>query len=205
MTSPVAPLALPRSNVRTIVGGGITLGLAAVVGVVTFAWLSRTLAGRAEVMGQTLVVLGGGAVAAYLPSYWVRPREIDGIGWSCLLAVVGFVVFTIVDTVILRPLDLYHWTWDAIGGGSGWWYLPIWLMGTALLAWLGGVVHSLRARREHEPALLPLAGQTIGIALGLFVLLAATGLTPFHAGAAALAFTLALGIHIPVAMALARR
>ena len=205
MSSPAAPLPLPRTDVRTIVGGGIKLGVITLAGVVTFALLSRAVSGTTEVLLQTVIVWAGGAVATYLPAFWVRPREIDGIGWSALLAVVGFVVFTVVDTIVLRPLNLYPWTWDAIGGGSGWWYLPIWMMGAAVLAWLGGVVHSVRARLGVEPAIVPLAGQTVAIAAGVFVLLGVTGLAPSHAGSAALAYILALVLHIPAAAAFARR
>src|SRR5256885_5665811 len=53
---------------------------------------------------------------------------------------VGTVVFSAIDIVLLRPFKAYPWTWDAIGGGSTWWYLPIWWMLGTFLAWMGGIV-----------------------------------------------------------------
>src|SRR3990172_1794464 len=147
MTSLAAPAVTSRTDVRTIVGGGIKLGIATAIGVVAFASLSRTLAGRAEVVVQSLLILAGGTVFSYAPSYWVRPRGVDAIAWAALMGLLGSVAFTIVDTVVLRPVDLYHWTWDAIGGGSGFWYVPVWWMGSCFLAWLGAWVHSLGAGR----------------------------------------------------------
>ncbi len=188
---------------RLLVSGGIKVGLVTVAGVALFALLSRVLSGSAEVLVQTLIVFAGGSLAAYLPAILIRPRDIDGIGWTCLLAVIGFAAFTVIDTIVLRPLNLYHWTWDAVGGGSGWWYLPVWFMASAFLAWLGGLVHSVRARKEGDLPLARLAGQTVAIAALLFVLLGVT--VRFHGAVAALAFALALVVQVPLAVALSRR
>jgi hypothetical protein len=205
MTSTTVSAHVHRADPRTLITGGIKLGLLTVAGVVVFALLSRAMSGTLEVIVQSVIILAGGVLAAYLPALWVQPREIDGIGWSCLLAVIGAVTFAFVDTVLLRPLDLYHWTWDAVGGGSGWWYLPVWFMGAAFLAWLGALVYTVRARRDPAPALAGLAGQTVAVAVVVFALLAVTGIAPFHAATAALAAGLAMVIQVPVAAALGRR
>lgn len=197
MTSMAHPAAAPRSDVRTIVGGGVKLGIATVIGVVVFALLSRALAGRAEAVVQTVLVLAGGAVFAYAPAYWVRPRGVDAIAYASLLGLLGSVVFTVVDTAVLRPVHLYHWTWDAIGGGSGFWYVPVWWMGSCFLAWLGAWVHSIRAERGGTAVSAAL--QTLGIALVLLAVAVGTGLAPFHAAVAALAFSVGLVLHVPLA------
>jgi len=203
MTSLAAPAVTSQTDVRTIVGGGIKLGIATAIGVVAFALLSRTLAGRAEVVVQSLLILAGGTVFSYAPSYWVRPRGVDAIAWAALMGLLGSVAFTIVDTVVLRPVDLYHWTWDAIGGGSGFWYVPVWWMGSCFLAWLGAWVHSLAAARGRNVA--SAAMQTAGLAVLLFVALTVSGLAPFHGAVAALAYALALVVHVPVAAVLRAR
>ncbi len=200
MTSVAQRHAEERSDVRTIVGGGIKLGIATVIGVVVFALLSRALSGRPEVIVQSLLILLGGGVFAYAPAYWVRPRNVDGIAWASLVGLLGSLVFTVVDTAILRPVHLYHWTWDAIGGGSGFWYVPVWWMGSCFLAWLGGWVYSIVAPRGGS--VISAALQTIGLSVLLFGIIVATGLAPFHGAVSALAFTLALILHIPLAAAL---
>jgi len=48
---------------------------------------------------------------------------------------------------VLRQLHAFPWTWDDIGGGSNWWYLPIWWMLGTFLAWMGGLHTATRAAR----------------------------------------------------------
>jgi hypothetical protein len=203
MTSVAQPKPEERSDVRTIVGGGIMLGLATVIGVVAFALLSRALSGRPEVIVQSVLILLGGAVFAYAPAHRVRPRDVDGIAWASLVGLLGSLAFTVVDTAILRPVHLYHWTWDAIGGGSGFWYVPVWWMGSCFLAWLGAWVYRLVA--PGGGTALGAARQTLGLsALGI-VIMVATGLAPFRPAVSALAFTLTLILHVPLAAALRAR
>jgi hypothetical protein len=203
MTSMVEPAAGPRSDVRTIVGGGVKLGIATVIGVVVFALLSRALAGGVETVVQSVLVLAGGAVFAYAPAYWVRPRGVDAIAYAALVGLLGSVVFTVVDTAVLRPVHLYHWTWDAIGGGSGFWYIPVWWMGSCFLAWLGAWVYSIRAARDASAVSAAL--RTLGIGVLLLVVAVAVRLAPFHAAVAALAFTVGLVLHVPLAAVLRNR
>ena len=134
MTSAVESIT-DRADVRTIVGGGAILGALTAVGVAVFALSSRPLAGTAEVAVQSALILVGAGVFCFLPAHWVRPTSVDGIAWAALLGLMGALFFTVADSVLLRPLGIYHWTWDAIGGGSGFWYIPVWWMGAAGLAW----------------------------------------------------------------------
>jgi hypothetical protein len=203
MTSPAQAAVPPHADTRTVVGGGIKLGIVTAIGVVAFALLSRALTGRTEVVVQSLLILVGGTVFAYAPSFWVRPRGVDAIAQAALVGLLGAVAFTFVDTVILRPVDLYHWTWDDIGGGSGFWYIPVWWMGSCFLAWLGAWVHSIAAARGGH--VVSVAVQTAGLGVLLFVILTATGLAPFHGAVAALGYTLGLIVHVPLAAALRAR
>lgn len=203
MTSMVEPAAAPRSDVRTIVGGGVKLGIATVIGVVVFALVSRVLSGSAAAGVESLLVLVGGAVFAYAPAQWLRPRGVDAIAHAALVGLLGSVVFTVVDTAVLRPVHLYSWTWDAIGGGSGFWYIPVWWMGSCFLAWLGAWVYSIRAAGNGTA--VGAAGQTVGIAVVLMAVAVGAGLLPFHAAVAALAFSVGLVLHLPLAAVLRNR
>ena len=165
MTTAAEPMAVDRADVRTIVGGGVKLGILTAVGVVAFALLARAMSGNTETLVLSLLVLAGGVVFGYLPALWTRPRSADGIAWCTLLGLLGAVAFTVLDVVLLRPLSVYHWTWDAIGGGSGFWYIPVWWMGSAFLAWLGGMVVAYAAQggRRAGPALRQLGLRTKGV------------------------------------------
>ncbi len=199
------PTGLERYDVRTIVGKGAVLGLITVVGVVVFALVSRPMDGTVETVVQSVLIVAGGAVFAYYPAAAVRPVTTDAIAWAATLGLIGALVFTVLDTAILRPVNLYHWTWDEIGGGSGFWYISVWWMGAAVLAWLGSWAYARAARGQGGVNLPMLAGQTVGVAILLFAILVLTGLAPFHSAIAALAVSLALIVQVPLAAMLARR
>ena len=199
MASAAAPYSLERRDLRTILTGGISLGVVTIVGVVLFALGSRVTSGRSETILQSLLILAGGALAIFLPARAIRPRTVDAIGWTALTGFLGAVVFTFADIVILRPLSLYSWKWDAIGGGSGWWYIPVWWMGSTFLAWMGGWVYASRARTATEVNVMALGGQAAVLAVVIFAVLAVTGLAPF------LAVGISAIILVPIAALLNRR
>jgi len=194
-----------RADVRAILMGGLQVGVLTIVGVVAFALLSRGMTGTAKTVVQAALIVVGGAVFSYVPSLPIRPRTVDGIAWAALVGLLGALVFTVVDTAVLRPLHLYHWTWDAIGGGSGFWYIPVWWMGSAVLAWLGALTLATLARGGREPAPLLTGLLTAGLAVVLFGLVTALRILPFHAAVMALAYAAALVLHVGFSVITTRR
>jgi len=194
MTSAVETRATASSGWQLIVFGGVRIGIVTAIGVAAFSLLSTALAGPVETVVQSLFVLAGGALFAYWPAAIFGPRDVDGIAWTAMIGLLGAVSFTVIDTAALRSLDLYHWTWDAIGGGSGFWYVPVWFMASAVLAWLGGWV---RANSGSE-AVAVTAAKTVGIGIVLAAVLIGIGLVPFHAAGIALAYVIGLVIHVPL-------
>jgi hypothetical protein len=112
---------------------------------------------------------------------------------------VASLFFTVLDVAILRPIGIYHWTWDAIGGGSGFWYIPVWWMGAAALAWLGGWVSAIRSQGRSEGSVLPTAAMTAVLAVLLFVIMGLLDVAPWHAATMALGVAVALPIHVALA------
>ena len=154
MSATAAP-APDRSDFRTVTMGGVLIGVVTGVAVVLVVAASRTLAAGVAVGGvQALVVLAAGVVVAFLPAQWTAARETEGIAGAAAVGLVGTVVFSAIDIVLLRPFKAYPWTWDAIGGGSTWWYLPVWWMLGTFLAWMGGIVTASQAARGAEQATL---------------------------------------------------
>jgi len=94
-------------------------------------------------------------VVAFFPGQWTAARGTEGIAGAAAVGLVGTVVFSAIDIVLLRPFKAYPWTWDAIGGGSTWWYLPVWWMLGTFLAWMGGIVTASQATlgRSALPAI----------------------------------------------------
>jgi hypothetical protein len=204
MTAAASP-AHDRADVRMMLTSGVQLGILTVAGVAVFALLSRALSGTTEVVVQSALIVAGGIVFSYFPSIGVRPRTVDGIAWASMVGLLGALVFTVVDTALLRPLNLYHWTWDAIGGGSGFWYIPVWWMGSAGLAWLGALTVATLSRGGREPSPLATGLLTGGLAVVLFGVVAALRLLPFHAAVMALVFAVGLVLHAGFAAVSTRR
>ena len=172
MTAPGAPATADRSDFTHILMSGTIVGAATALAVIVFLLVSRNLpAGMLTSLLLMLIVLGGGVVAAFLPAFYASSRAVQGIASAAAIGLWGTVVFMAIDIILLRPFKAYPWTWDAVGGGSTWWYLPIWWMLGTLLAWLGAIVTAGRAARGGNTAIRSLAiapvGAGVGVALGL--------------------------------------
>jgi hypothetical protein len=141
MTASPATVSADRSDFRHVLVSGTKVGLATAVAVALALAAGRLIAaGAARDAVTTLIVLGGATAAGLLPGRWAAPRSAEGVAGAAAIGLWGTVVFMIVDIVVFRPIKAYPWTWDAIGGGSTWWYLPIWWMLGTYLAWMGGLL-----------------------------------------------------------------
>jgi len=145
--------ATDRSDFRHILMSGTKVGLVTGVSVVAFVALSRLLpSGVAQTAFEALLVLLAGVLVSLLPGQWVGSRGTEGVAGAAAVGLWGTVVFMAFDIVLLRPFQAYPWTWDAIGGGSTWWYLPIWWMLGTFVAWMGGMLTA--GRNARGPASL---------------------------------------------------
>jgi hypothetical protein len=174
MSAPAAPVSAERFDFRSVMVGGTKLGLLIGLAVVLFLAVSRFLpGGLVRLVAQALVVLVAGGAAAFLPGLWVAPRSGEGIAGVAALGLWGTVVFSAFDIVLLRPFDAYPWTWDAIGGNSTWWYLPLWWMLGTFVAWMGGIIAARTA--DSPPGLVRLALPTVAGAFGIGIAVSVAG------------------------------
>jgi hypothetical protein len=166
MSATVAPAASDRSDFRTVTVGGAKLGVATAIAVVAFLAALRLVPIAGGLRGGVLVliVLAAGLAAAFLPAEWTAARSTEGIAGAAAVGLVGTVVFSAIDIVLLRPFKAYPWTWDAIGGGSTWWYLPIWWRLGTFLAWMGGIVTAASGEVTLARRALPAVAGTIIVA-----------------------------------------
>src|SRR5258705_456759 len=197
-----APATADRSEFRHILVSGAIVGAVTAAAVVLFLLASRVLpAGIVSSLAFMLIVLAGGVLAAFLPGFFAAARTVQGVASAAAIGLWGTIVFMAIDIIALRPLKAYPWTWDAVGGGSTWWYLPIWWMLGTFVAWMGGLLTAGRAARGGPTSLLALATPVL---LGAFVVTAAALLArvgvflPVAAGAA---FTATLTVLAVVAIA----
>ncbi len=167
MSATAAPAASERSDFRTVTVGGAKLGVATAVAVVAFLAASRfvPIATGLRDGVRALIVLVAGLVVAFLPAQWTAARSTEGIAGAAAIGLVATVVFSAIDIVLLRPFKAYPWTWDAIGGGSTWWYLPVWWMLGTFVAWMGGIVTASGGEATLGRRALPAVAATIVVAL----------------------------------------
>lgn len=200
----VAPSAatIDRSDFRHILVSGTKVGVVIGVSVIVFLAVSRLIPpGIVRALVQTIIVLAAGVAASFLPAYFATARTVQGIASAAAIGLWGTIVFMAIDIVLLRPFHAFPWTWDAVGGGSTWWYLPIWWMLGTFVAWMGGLITAGRAARGGDVSIralaLPVVIGAVAMALGLTIGRVGVYL-PVAAGAG---FTFALTVFAVVAIA----
>ncbi len=203
MVATAAPARSDRSDFHTVTVGGVKIGALTAVAVVLFLAASRLApdGGGALRSGlEALIVLAAGVAVSFLPARWSAARAVEGIAGAAAIGLVGTIVFMTIDIVVFRPLKAYPWTWDAIGGGSTWWYLPVWWMLGTFLAWMGGIITARQAARG-EAARARRAAPVVVATLVVVTLARLAGLSVALPVATGAAFTGILALLAVVALA----
>jgi hypothetical protein len=167
-----------QTDLPHVLRAAVKLGLLESVAVLVIGLVSKYLDGVAE--QALLLVLVSVAVIAvvFLPGLWTRAQSIEGISGAAGIGLAATVVFLIVDVALFQPFGLYTHRWRDIGGGSNWWYHPIWWMVGTYLPWLGAWILANQAGRGRAPSLAAGALQLVAltaVATGLGVLLRVPG------------------------------
>ena len=123
--------------VPAIVAGSVKLGLLESIVVLLFSLASRFLSGPLETIVCALILLVGVAAVTLLPGLWTRPRTIEGIAGAAGIGLGATGVFLLIDVILLQNIGTYTNRWWEIGGGSNWWYHPVWWMVGTFLPWMG--------------------------------------------------------------------
>jgi hypothetical protein len=158
-----------RSDFRNVLVSGTKVGVVTGIAVVAYLVLMRFLpAGVARDAILSILVLAAGALVSLLPGEWAGSRNTEGVASAAAIGLWGSIAFMAIDVLLLRPFKAFPWTWDAIGGGSTWWYLPIWWMLGTFLAWMGGMLTAGR----HARGPTTLAATAMPVVIGAVVLAA---------------------------------
>jgi hypothetical protein len=157
--------------VPAIVLGSIWLGLTEAVAVLLFSLASRFLGGALETLVCAIIVVAGLGAVTMLPGLWVRPRTIEGLAGAAGIGLGASVVFLLVDVILLQNIGTYTSRWYAVGGGSNWWYHPVWWMVGTFLPWMGAWILANQLTRGRQPS--PGLGLAIAFGLGVVLALAA--------------------------------
>lgn len=151
--------------VPSIVLGSIKLGLIEAVLVLLFSLASRFLGGVVETIVCAVILLVGLAAVTMLPGLWTRPRTIEGIAGAAGIGLGAAGVFLLVDVILLQNIGTYTARWYDVGGGSNWWYHPVWWMVGSFLPWMGAWILANQTARQGRPSAVN--GFLIAVALGV--------------------------------------
>lgn len=126
-----------QTDLPLVLRASVKLGLIESAAVLVIGLVSKYLDGAVE-QGLLLVLVTAAVVAVtFLPGLWTRAATIEGIAGAAGIGLAATVVFLIVDVALFQPFGLYTHRWRDIGGGSNWWYHPVWWMVGTYLPWFG--------------------------------------------------------------------
>ncbi len=140
------------ADVPLIVRSSIVLGLLQSVLVFAFSVVSRFLQGPAEWALEGVLLLAGFTATCALPGLWTKARSGNGIAAAAGIGLGATVAFLAVDVTILQRVGTYTNRWLEIGGGSNWWYHPVWWMAGTYLAWMGAMVIANQTAKDGAPS-----------------------------------------------------
>jgi hypothetical protein len=145
-----------RTDIPHIVRTSVQLGLVECAIVFLMSLASRFLAGPPETVALAVLLVVGLAVVSGLPGIWTRARSIEGIAGAAGIGLGAAAVFLLVDVALLQPIGTYTNRWRELGGGSNWWYHPVWWMVGAYLPWMGAWFLAHQAERGETPSIVKL-------------------------------------------------
>jgi hypothetical protein len=196
-----------RTDLANILRSGIALGLLQTALVVLFGFLQPRLEGVVELAVCGLILAIGLALTLTLPGTWTRARTIEGIAGAGGIGFAAAIVFLIVDMFVLQRVGLYTNRWLEIGGGSNWWYHPVWWMIGTYLPLMGAWVLANQTDRNGSSSPVSLVVVTFVLAavvLGIAVLIGFPG-ARLGLGGFAVAILPALAIYVVISGLSARR
>jgi hypothetical protein len=145
-----------RTDVPHIVRRSAQLGLLECVFVVLMSLASRFLSGPVETGLLALLLVVGLALVTGLPGIWTRARTIEGIAGAAGIGLGATFVYLLVDVALLQPIGTYTNRWRELGGGSNWWYHPVWWMVGTYLPWMGAWFLANQAAKGETPSIATL-------------------------------------------------
>lgn len=127
-----------NTQIALVLRGAITLAVVQAVFVVSVSVITKALGGTVEHALTGVVVFVGAMITIFYPGTLTRPRTIDGIASAAGIGLAATWIFLLIDAFLLQTFHVYTNRWHQIGGGSFWWYLPVWWMVGTYLSWMGG-------------------------------------------------------------------
>lgn len=141
-----------HTDLPYVLRAAVKLGILESAAILVIGLVSKYLDGMLETALLGVLVTVAVLAVTFLPGIWTRARTIEGISGAAGIGLAATVVFLAVDVSFFQPFGLYTHRWLDIGGGSNWWYHPIfWMVGT-YLPWLGAWILANQAAKGSTPS-----------------------------------------------------
>jgi hypothetical protein len=187
------------TEVPHVVRTGIILGVVQSVLVFAFSLVSRVLAGTPELILRAVIVLVGLAATVLLPGIWTRARRIEGIAGAAGIGLMATGVYLLIDSLLLQHLGTYTNRWLAIGGGSNWWYHPVWWMAGTYLSWMGAWALANQADRGGvNPVMVMVIAIVLTLLAGALAVVSHFPLAGWNLGTFSVAFLVGITLTVLV-------
>jgi len=164
-----------HTELRHVLRAGTQLGVLQSVLVAIYAVASKLLSGPIELVVLALTLIIGVAATIALPGIWTKARQIEGIAGAAGIGLTAAAVFMVIDVIAFQPLGLYGNRWLEIGGGSNWWYHPVWWMVGTYVPWMGAWVLANQTTKSGSPNPTVLVAATLVLAAVIMALAALAG------------------------------
>jgi hypothetical protein len=150
------------TNIPAIVRGSVKLGLFEAVIVLVISLVSHLLPnGPLQTVILGVILLIGLAGVILLPGLWTRPRTIEGIAGAAGIGLGAAITFMLIDVTLLQNIGTYGHRWLDVGGGSNWWYHPVWWMVGTFLPWFGAWILANQLVRSGDMSPLAAFGLVV--------------------------------------------
>jgi hypothetical protein len=179
------------TDIPSIVNGAVKLGLLECGFVLLVSLVSHLLPnGVLQTVLVAVLVLIGLAAVTLLPGLWTRARTIEGIAGAAGIGLGATVVFLFVDVSVLQTIGVWGNRWRELGGGSDWWYHPVWWMVGTFLPWFGAWMLATQLERfgSVSPTMAFAAAIACAVALAVLAVLIHVPLAGWNLGTFVVAF-----------------
>lgn len=141
-----------HTDIPFIARASVKLAILESIFILFIAMASRMLEGAAETAALAVLIAAGVLAVTILPGLWTRARSIEGIAGAAGIGLAAAWVFLLIDVSLFQPFGLWTNRWREIGGGSNWWYHPVWWMVGTYLPWLGAWILANQTAKGGAPS-----------------------------------------------------
>lgn len=154
-----------QTDLPLIRRAAVQLGAIESVFILAAGMVSKYLDGPVEQILLILLIPAGVLAVTFLPGIWTGARTIEGIASAAGIGLAATIVFLLVDVSVFQPIGLWSNRWREIGGGSNWWYHPVWWMVGTYLPWLGAFTLANQAAKSGRSSPVAAAMTAVGCTL----------------------------------------